>query len=77
MSIVTTVLMSASTDLSNPWATLDGLLGIETVAVNLDQSVGELAFTAAAPPRTTRIRRPRAAGSSAMRGSSSNPTAGP
>ena len=36
--------MSSSTDLSNPWATLDGLLGIETVAVNPDLSVGELAF---------------------------------
>ena len=36
--------MSASTDLSNPWATLDGLLGIEAVAADSDQSVGELAF---------------------------------
>ena len=36
--------MSPSTDQADPWATLDELLGIEAVAADPEQSVGELAF---------------------------------
>ena len=36
--------MSPSTDQSNPWATLDGLLGIEAAGPDPEQAVGELAF---------------------------------
>src|SRR5919107_453196 len=43
-SIVRTVLMSPSTDQPDPWATLDGLLGIETAGPGPEHAVGELAF---------------------------------
>ena len=36
--------MTASADQANPWATLDELFGVEDVATDPEQSVGEMAF---------------------------------